>query len=491
MKRTVLAFDFGASSGRAVLGSFDGEKITLDEIHRFGNDPVIVRDTMYWDVLRLFYEIKQGIIKANQICSDISSIGIDTWGVDFGLIDKNGRLLENPVHYRDKRTCGILKEAFSLLPEKDFYRITGNQFMEINTAFQLLALRRDNPELLSRADKLLLMPDLFAYMLTGNAVSEYSIASTTQLLDARKRVWSKEVVNALGLPENIFCDIVPTATKTGVLSPELCEELAVAPCDVISVAGHDTQCAMFAVPTDKSDFIFLSCGTWSLLGTELPEPMIDGNAEQCNITNEGGYGNKASFLKNIIGLWLIQETRRQWQKEGDNLSFAEMENLARSAKPFQSFIDPDAPEFVPAGNIPKRICEYCLKTNQHVPESKAEILRCIYESLAMKYRFSVEQIERCTKKDYDTLYIVGGGTKDKLLCELTACACNKFVCAGPVEATVLGNIALQLVANKAISSADEARAVIKRSDTVITYRAENVSAFNEQYKTFKEVNSLA
>ena len=491
MKKTyrLLSFDFGASSGRAVLGTFDGETLQLQEIHRFQNDPVTVNGTMYWDILRLFFEVKQALVQSKAYGA-LDGIGVDTWGVDFGLLDADGRLLENPVHYRDARTAGMLEKAFKYLQKSEFYSITGNQFMEINTAFQLLSLRENRPALLDRAETLLLMPDLFNYLLTGKKCTEYSIASTTQLLDAKQRVWSKRVLSALELPERLFTEIVPTATKVGALQPDLCEELGLTPAEVIAVAGHDTQCAMASVPTDKEDFLFLSCGTWSLLGTELSAPMINSAAEACNVTNEGGYAGKASFLKNIIGLWLIQETRRQWQKEGENLSFAEMETLARAATPYRFFIDPDAPEFVPAGNIPRRVQEYCRKTGQPVPETKGEILRCIYDSLSLKYRYAVGQIETCTEKQYATLHIVGGGVKDTLLCQLTADALGKPVVAGPVEATVYGNLVLQLLALGAVKDLKEAREIVRRSDKVNTFTPNADAQVENAYKTFLEVNGL-
>ena len=491
MKKTyrLLSFDFGASSGRAVLGTFDGETLQLQEIHRFQNDPVTVNGTMYWDILRLFFEVKQALVQSKAYGA-LDGIGVDTWGVDFGLLDADGRLLENPVHYRDARTAGMLEKAFKYLPKGELYSITGNQFMEINTAFQLLSLRENRPALLDRAETLLLMPDLFNYLLTGKKCTEYSIASTTQLLDAKQRVWSKRVLSALELPERLFTEIVPTATKVGALQPDLCEELGLTPAEVLAVAGHDTQCAMASVPTDKEDFLFLSCGTWSLLGTELSAPMINSAAEACNVTNEGGYAGKASFLKNIIGLWLIQETRRQWQKEGENLSFAEMETLARAATPYRFFIDPDAPEFVPAGNIPRRVQEYCRKTGQPVPETKGEILRCIYDSLSLKYRYAVGQIEACTEKQYAALHIVGGGVKDTLLCQLTADALGKPVVAGPVEATVYGNLVLQLLALGAVKDLNEAREIVRRSDKVNTFTPNADAQVENAYKTFLEVNGL-
>lgn len=488
--KNLLAFDFGASSGRAVLGRFDGEKLTLEELHRFSNDPVKLGDTLYWDVLRLFHEIKQSLLKAKAVCVP-DSIGIDTWGVDFGLLDAEDRLLENPVHYRDARTAGIFDTAFGKIPKDELYRITGNQLMEINTAFQLLSLREARPALLGRAKTLLFMPDLFAFMLTGEKHAEYSIASTSQLLDAKTRTWSPRILESFGIPATLFPEIVPTATPIGCLRADLCEELGIPASRVIAVAGHDTQCAQASVPAAEKDFLFLSCGTWSLLGTELDAPLVNAQTAACNITNEGGYGGKTSFLKNIIGLWLIQETRRQWQKEGENLSFAEMEKLALLAPAFQCFIDPDDAVFVPAGNIPNRIQDYCRRTAQKVPETKGEILRCIYDSLAMKYRYAIAQIEQCTGKQYNTLHIVGGGVKDTLLCRLSADVCGKTVVAGPVEATVFGNLVLQLLASGELYSLAEARELVRRSDKVAAFTPNPEAETDSAYEAFLQATHLS
>ena len=332
--KKVLAFDFGASSGRAIIGSFDGEKITLKEVHRFTNDPVDLGGTLYWDVLRLFYEIKQGIVKA-KIAGGFDSIGIDTWGVDFGLIDKNGRLLENTVHYRDKRTSGLVEESFKSVPRQKMYDITGIQFMELNTLFQLISLKKQRPEMLERADKMLFMPDLFAYFLTGKMCSEYSIASTSQLIDINTRTWSKELLDAFGIKESLFAPLTEPGTQLGNLSKEICEECGVESVPVISVCGHDTQSAITAVPCESGDFAFLSSGTWSLFGTELQKPIVNETSLKINITNEGGFGGTTGFLKNIIGLWLIQESRRQWQREGKDYSYADLEKLALSEEPFK------------------------------------------------------------------------------------------------------------------------------------------------------------
>ncbi|WP_278547437.1 rhamnulokinase [Megamonas funiformis] len=481
----VLALDFGASSGRAIIGSFDGEKISLKEIHRFTNDPVILLDTMYWDVLRLFHDIKIGLIKAKQE-GEIKSLGIDTWGVDFGLLNKDGKLLENPVHYRDARTKGMMEKVFAKLDKDTVYSITGNQFMELNTLFQLMALKENQPELLQKAETLLLMPDLLNYFLSNEKCTEYTIASTTQLLDAKNKTWSSEIIENLDLPKNIFTKIVQPGTKIGKLSKQISEELGINEIDVIAVAGHDTQSAMVAVPTQEDDFIFLSCGTWSLLGTELKTPIINETSASLNITNEGGADNKTSFLKNIIGLWLIQESRRQWIREGKEYGFGELEQMASKVGMINSFIDTDNEEFIPAGNIPKRIQEYCKCTGQYVPQNEAEIIRCIDQSLAVKYRFALEQIEMATGKKYDTLNIIGGGIQSKLLCQLTADVCGRKVVAGPVEATVMGNIALQLMALGEIKDIKEARKIIANSENVTVYEPQKDENWDEIYKNVKE-----
>lgn len=484
--KKVLAFDFGASSGRAIIGSFDGEKITLKEVHRFTNDPVELGGTLYWDVLRLFYEIKQGIVKA-KIAGGFDSIGIDTWGVDFGLIDKNGRLLENPVHYRDKRTSGLVEESFKSVPRQKMYDITGIQFMELNTLFQLISLKKQRPEMLERADKMLFMPDLFAYFLTGKMCSEYSIASTSQLIDINTRTWSKELLDAFGIKESLFTPLTEPGTQLGNLSKEICEECGVESVPVISVCGHDTQSAITAVPCESGDFAFLSSGTWSLFGTELQKPIVNETSLKINITNEGGFGGTTGFLKNIIGLWLIQESRRQWQREGKDYSYADLEKLALSEEPFKCFIDPDAPEFVPQGNIPERVREFCRKTGQYVPESVGEIMRCIYESLAMKYRMTFEKLCECTGKDYPVIHVIGGGTKDGLLCRMTASSCGKTVKAGPIEATVMGNVAVQLMSDGTIGSISEARKAVAASESLKTYEPENTDEWIKAYESFVKI----
>lgn len=486
MEKRVLAFDFGASSGRAIIDIFDGETIRLEEVHRFENTPVQMCGTLYWDLPRLFHEVKQGLVKAAQ-SGGFDSLAVDTWGVDFGLIGKDGHLLELPVNYRDSRTAGMLDKAFELIDKERFYKITGNQFMEINTAFQLLSLKLKRPEMLKNADALLLMPDLFGYLLTGKKRAELSIASTTQMMNAVNRSWSETVLDALGIPKNILPEICMPATELGELSEEICRELDIPSAKVISVCGHDTQCAAAAAPTEEKDFIFISCGTWSLFGTETDEPVINEKSAALNITNETGYGGKTTFLKNIIGLWLIQESRRQFRREGKEYSFADLEKLALECEPFKCFIDPDAPEFVPVGNIPERVREYCRRTNQPVPESVGEVMRCIYESLALKYRLTFDEIRECTGKEYRKIHLVGGGTKDGMLCRMTAAACNCDVAAGPIEATAYGNIAMQLIAVGAIPDIKTARQIIAKSDNVKLYSPEKTKEWERAYKKYLDI----
>ena len=485
MKR-VLAFDFGASSGRAIIASYDGDKITLEAVHRFSNDPVMLNGTLYWDALRLFFEIKQGITKA-KLAGGFDSIGVDTWGVDFGLLDEKGCLVENPVHYRDARTKGIIEEAAKLIPKKEMYDITGIQFMEFNTAFQLLSIKQRRPELLDRAAKLLFMPDLFSYFLTGNMVAEYSIATTSQLVEAVTGKWSDRMCEALGIPVRLLPEIVMPGKTVGMLSPEICEELGVPSVPVIAVCGHDTQSAVSAVPAKEKDFAFISSGTWSLFGTEVDAPIINDDTLALNVTNEGGFDGAIAFLKNICGLWLIQESRRQWKREGKEYSFAELENAARTAQPYRCFIDPDAADFVQPGDMPARVREFCRRTGQYVPETVGEVIRCIYESLAMKYRHTFAGIQNSTGKKYECIYVVGGGTKDQFLLGMTADACGVPVSAGPVEATVMGNVAAQLIAAGELKDIADARRAVSRSCAPEIFDPADAAAWDEVYARFVKV----
>lgn len=486
MDKYALAFDFGASSGRAILGGFDGNKIDLQEVHRFDNNPVTVLGTYYWDVLNLFFEIKQGLSLAKQK-GEFQSVGIDTWGVDFGLLDKNGELMQNPVHYRDRRTEGLIPEVEELVGGDGLYNRNGIQIMDINTLFQLYSLAKNHPDFLARVDKALLMPDLLGYFLTGQKTSEYSIASTSQLMDVNTHQWDTELMKILGIPQDLFPPIVAGGTPLGTLTPEIQNELSLGPVEVISISGHDTACAVVAAPAQEKDFIYISCGTWSLFGTELDAPILSEKAAAYNITNEGGYGGTIRFLKNIIGLWLIQETRRQYRREGQNYSYNDLEKHALASKPFAYFIDPDDEAFVAPGNLPRRIREYCTKTGQGTPETVGEIMRCIYESIAMKYRYAFEQISDCTGKTYHHIHMVGGGTKDNLLCSMAASSTGVPIVAGPIEATALGNIAVQLMARGEIRDIWHAREVIRNSFEPVTYEPQDTADWDTAYARFRDI----
>ena len=482
----VLAFDFGASSGRAIIGTFENNKITLEEVHRFDNDPVIVNGTFRWDVLRLFFEIKQGIIKTKNM-TDFDSIGIDTWGVDYGLFTKAGDLLGNLYHYRDERTVGVPEEMESIITKKDLYNLTGIQIAEYNTIFQLYAFKKQKPELLELVDKVILIPDMFNYFLTGKMAAEVSIASTSQLLNPHTKEWEYSLMDKLGLKREWFPEIVPSGTVVGTLEEGICKELDIAPKNVVAVCEHDTASAVVAVPTKEKDFVYISCGTWSLFGTELDSPVISEESQKCNVTNETGYNNTTRFLKNIIGLWLIQETRRQFKRDGKDYSYAKMEELARAEKPFTCFIDPDASDFVTPGNMPQRIKDFCKRTGQTVPETDGQVIRCIYESLAMKYKYTFLQLKECCKRDFKVIHMVGGGTKDTFLCQMTADAANVPVVAGPIEATAAGNVAVQLMANGAISDIWEARKIIADSFEVVEYSVNDNASWENAYPEFVKI----
>ncbi|MBQ8683293.1 MAG: rhamnulokinase [Clostridia bacterium] len=486
MSKRVLAFDFGASSGRAILGTYDGEKLHLEEIHRFTNDPVDVCGVFHWDVLRLFHEIKQGITKAVH-AGGFDAIGIDTWGVDFGLIDKKGRLLNNPVHYRDTRTVGMMERVFEVIPKDRLYERTGIQFVPYNSIFQLAYLKMFEPEVLDMADKVLLIPDLFAYLLTGEAKAEYSVVSTTQCLDPYTGDWAYDVLDELGLPRRLFPPIIDAGSTYGMLSDAICEELGAPKVPVVAVCTHDTASAVVAVPSNEKDFIYISCGTWSLFGTELDAPVINETSFNFNVTNEGGYNRTTRFLKNIMGLWLIQESRRQWIREGYDVSYADLEREALEVEPFKCFINPDDDSFVSPGNLPRRVQEFCERTGQYVPQTRGEIMRCIYESLAMKYRYTHYAVSAVTGLTYNTIHMIGGGTKDRLLCQMAADACNVNVIAGPIEATATGNIAVQLIALGEIDDLAQARQVIAASEQPKFYKPENAAAYDEAYTRFEKL----
>ncbi len=488
-KYKFLAFDLGASSGRAMLAIFDGEKIVLEEKHRFSNDPVMVNGSLNWDILRLFFEIKQGILKCvNSGDKDLDGIGIDTWGVDYGLLDKHDKLLENPYHYRDTRTDGMYDKAFEKVPKEEIFNSTGIAFNWFNTLYQLLAAKLADDTALKEAKTLLFIPDLLNFFLTGEKRTEYTIASTSQMYDSRTHTWAKDILNKLGIPEDIYPDMIYPGETVGTLKPEICEELGIDPIPVLAVASHDTGSAVASVPVvgDK-DFIYISSGTWSLMGVELDKPNISEDALKYNFTNEGGVNKTIRFLKNIMGLWLIQESRRQWDREGELLSFNELEAQANEAEPFASLIDPDYPAFQTPGNMPKRIREYCQKTGQKVPETKGAVVRCIAESLAMRYRATIEGMEAVNGRKYNTVHIVGGGIKDQMICRFTANATKRVVEAGPVEATSIGNVLVQAMATGAVADLEEGRKIVKNSFDIKRYEPQDSDAWDAAYEKWLNI----
>ncbi len=485
--KNVLAFDLGASSGRAVAAAFDGRKLSLSEIHRFANDPVMLGNTFYWDTLRLLHEIKTGISKAN-LTGSFDSLGVDTWGVDFGLLRPDGRLVDNAVHYRDLRNAPMPAEVFSKLPARAIYASTGIQTMDLNTIFQLYYLATRDPEQLERADSLLFTPDLLNFFLSGVRSCEYSIASTSQLLNARTRTWDDGIFSALGLPRRLMRDVIDPGTPLGKLTPAIRDELNVPALDVVATVGHDTAAAVAAVPhTDGSTWAYLSCGTWSLLGLELPEPILTDAAFDANFTNEGGVNHTTRFLKNIIGLWLMQETRRAWIRESGPVSFKEIDALTEKAAPLTRFIDPDFPDFARPGNMPRKFDEYLSRTGQSPCAFRGDYSRMITESLALKYRASIENLERITGKPIDVLHIIGGGVQDRLLCECTANAIGRPVVAGPIEATAIGNILVQLLASGEFASLDDARACVRDSFPITVYEPKERALWEDAYARFRRV----
>ncbi len=455
----ILAFDFGASSGRAMVATLENGKIKMEEIHRFSNDPVQVGETFYWDVYRLYHEIKQGLMKAGPV----DSIGIDTWGVDFGLLDAGGRLVGNPRNYRDIAYAEVGPDFFDIVSEKEIYEKTGVPYLPFNTLYQLYTLKKQQPWMLEAADTLLMMPDLFCYFLTGVKNADFSEVSTSSMLNVHTKDWDKDLIKALGLKESLFPKIHYAGRVLGEITPALAEELMISPAKVISVGTHDTASAVLAVPAmEGEEPVFISCGTWSLLGCELDAPITDDEARKVRFSNEGGAFGNVRFLRNIMGLWLIQETKRYYKKEGKDYSFEDLKNMALEST-ITSIIDVDDQRLMPPGNIPGRIRTICEETGQPVPQTDGDVLRVIYYSLAQKYKEAVAHLEKVTGKKFDVLRMVGGGIQDDLLCRLSAKATGLPVYAGPVEATVLGNIAAQLIALGEVKDVKEARKLIAAS----------------------------
>ncbi|MBQ8357941.1 MAG: rhamnulokinase [Clostridia bacterium] len=483
----MLAIDLGASSGRGIVGSFDGNQLTLRENHRFSNDPVTVGKHFRWDILRILHEIKQSIREVGLSGEEITGMGIDTWGVDYGLIDRHGELLSNPIHYRDTRTAGMAKALSDVLPADELYGITGIQTIDFNTVYQLAADLRDNPEMVKNSVRMLNIPDLLNYFLTGEMANEYTICSTGAILNAKTRKVAPEIFERLGLPM-LVGDVVEPGNCLGRLSKAVSEELGGVNFNVYNVASHDTASAVLAVPAKEEDFVYISSGTWSLMGTELTSPLVSNESLAWNFANEGGALGTYRFLKNIMGLWTVQESRRQWKREGKDYSFADLQTMAEVEKPLVSFINPDDPLFATPGDMPGRIVEFCRKTGQHVPENEGQIVRVIMESLALRYRYVKEGIEALRGKPVRGIHIVGGGTKDTFLCGLAADACGIPVTAGPVEATAIGNLLMQYIAAGELKNLSEARELVIRSFEPVLYTpAADRAAFDEAYVRFCKI----
>ena len=479
--RNLLAFDLGASNGRAILGQFDGEKLTMRELHRFENNYIEMNGVFYWDLPYLYNQLKLGLLAFKQ--ADVGALdcfGIDTWGVDYGLLDKNGHLLSNPRAYR-YAVDADMEHVWQTMDFPALFARTGIATMNFNTVYQLARRRREGDAALENAETLLLMPDLLGYFLTGAIGSEYTNVTTSMLYNPTTKDWDWEIIRTLGLPEKIFTKIDRAGTVRGTLRPELAAELGINPARFAAVGTHDTASAVAAIPGTGS-FAFCSSGTWSLFGVETDEPILSDAVRDANFSNEGTIQGGFRPLKNIMGLWLIQECRRDWQKAGKNLSWNDIVEEAKKAEPFRSIIDPDYGEFFAGGRMVEKIQDFCRRTNQPVPESVGQIARCIYESLALKYRWALERLEEIKGRRIDQLNIVGGGCQNRLLNQFAADSIDRPVVTGPVEGAAIGNLLAQAMALGDIRTMDELREVVRRSEAVETYTPDHKAEWEQAYQ---------
>lgn len=462
--KVYLAIDLGASSGRVMAGIWDGQTIDLREVHRFASPSIHLPPYTHWDILAIYEGVLTGLRQARlQYGKRLVSLAVDSWGVDYGLLDGEGELLANPIHYRDERTREVSDEVIGRFGREAIFAETGIQFLFFNTLYQMAAERSRGRKAFEVAARFLFIPDLIHYWLTGRQVHERTIASTSQLLDPRSGGWSRRLIEGLGLPGSLFGEIIEPGTALGELRPHLRKDLGLEGLRVIAAAGHDTACAVAATPFESSRSAFLSSGTWSILGREMDHPNTSAEAMEAGFSNEVGYGGKIRFLKNICGMWLIEESRRQWARGGEEYSYPAIVELARSAPGRAAFIDPDAPELSTAGDIPARIADLCRRHGQRVPANQGEVLRIAFDSLAMKYRYFCDRLERVSGEPVECIHIVGGGSSNDFLNQMTADATGRPVIAGPSEATSLGNIAIQMIANGEIDGLAEARRIIGES----------------------------
>lgn len=453
-----LAFDLGADSGRAMLGRLTGDGLRLEEVHRFPNIPVRVRGTLHWDVLRLWHEVQEGLNRATQLEPGLASVGLDTWGCDFALLDESDRMIHTPVHYRDDRTAGVMDRALSEVPRARVFELSGAQFLPVNTLYQLLAVKEGAAEDISRARTFLTIPDLLNFWLTGRKVNEFTNATTTQCLDPRTMDWSADLLGDFGLPAEIFQEVVHPGAEVGRIDLPQGPDLR-----VIAPACHDTGSAVAAVPSERDGTVWISSGTWSIMGVVVQEAILSEAALRFSFANEGGVDRTYRFCKNIMGLWLIQECRRTWAAAGESLSYADLSALSQNEERAQAVLDPDHESFMAPGDMPGRIRAYCRATGQAVPETKGQILRCINDGLALKYRWVLQRLEETLDRTLSPIHIVGGGSQNEGLNQATADATDRTVVAGPVEATATGNIMVQAVASGEVSSFGEMGAVVRRT----------------------------
>ncbi|MCE5258291.1 MAG: rhamnulokinase [Chloroflexi bacterium] len=484
----LLAFDLGAESGRAMLGALTSGRLELREIYRFANQPVRLPDGLHWDLLHLWSEILTGLERAARLPeTKIASIGLDTWGVDFALLDSAGTLMGLPYHYRDSRTDGMPEAAFLRVPREEIFAATGIQFMQINTLYQLFAMVQQQSPALEAASSFLTIPDLVNYWLSGSQVNEFSNATTTQCYDPRQGDWAYELITRLGIPPHIFGPIVQPGTVIGSLRAELARDAGTAQVPIVAPACHDTGSAVAAVPAYKPGFAWISSGTWSVMGAEWPEPLINAQSLAFNITNEGGVGGTFRVSKNIMGLWLVQQCRHTWAQEGSELSYNELTSMAQEAPAFAAVVDPDYQAFLPPGDMPERIRGYCRQTGQAVPETKGAIIRCVLEGLALKYRWVLEHLEQMLGTRLEPIHIVGGGTQNELLSQFTADCTGRQVVAGPVEATAMGNLLVQAQALGQLGSLSALREVVRNSSTVRTYVPHPSAFWDRAFSTLSDL----